>query len=171
MGKGALFWSGQRVMERWGIYTTELAAHIYRGLRALRMEGGQFHEVPPDEVNHFDADHMTDFIFDPEEITRFEKENGLTPIHGSESEGSRLSAKDAQELGRLREEKLKWDSSIVAAAHVGIFCATIGRPVVRREVDDEIYKVDPQIPKTTMDKLWKALPNKYKKGAGRPKKE
>ena len=36
---------------------------------------------------------------------------------------------------------------------------------------NKIMKIDPKIPNTTMDKIWKALPSKYKSGPGRPRNE
>ncbi|RLB12768.1 MAG: hypothetical protein DRG82_16685 [Deltaproteobacteria bacterium] len=171
MGKGNLFWSGQRVMERWSIYSTELAAHIYNGLPAFRMENGEFLQVSPEEVNYFDANHMTDFVFNPDDVIGFEKEHGITPIPDPELENAKLAAEDARELGFLRKEKAKWDISIEAAVQVAIFCSTLGRPVLKKEVTDEIWKINSTIPDTTIDKIWQALPQKYKKGPGRPRKE
>jgi len=169
MVKDKLIWSGKRIMERWGISSTELGSWIYNGLPAYQMIKGEFLQIPPEEINQFDEKHMTDFVFRPSDIESCEEEHDLLPLY--EQDESKLSANDAKELGKLREEKFKWDSSIVAAVQVGTFCASFGRPVVRREVDEVIMKIDAKIPNTTMDKIWKALPNKYKKGAGRPRNE
>lgn len=171
MSRGAQFWSGQRVMERWGIYPTELAVNIYNGLRAYWMAEGEFHRVLPEEVNRFDVDHMTDLVFNPEDVISFEKEHELRNVQDPESENAKLTPEDARELGFLRKEKSKWNASIVAAVRVAIFCSTLGRPVLRKEVMDEIWGIDGKIPESTIEKIWKALPEKYKKGAGRPRNE
>lgn len=171
MEKNGLAWSGKRLMERWGIYSTELGSYIYEGLPAYRMEGGKFHQVPPEEVNHFDADHMTDFVFNPEDVLNFEKEHGLIPIQDSKSDGDKLPPEDARELGQLRAQKERMDITIAAAVHVGIFCAEIGRPIVRREAQDFVNEFDMHVTDISIDKMWRALPEKYRKGPGRPRKE
>jgi len=165
------FWSGQRLLERWGIPPTELASFIYQGLPVYKMEKGEFHQINPEEVTQFDMDHMTDLLFKRTDIEDFEKTNELPTKDESDGKNIELTAKDARELGRLKNEQEKWYRSIEAAVQVGIFCANLGRTVVKREVVDEVIKMDRDIPDTTIDKMWKALPDKYRKGAGRPRKE
>ena len=171
MAKGTSFLSGQRLMERWGIYSTELAAHIYQGLPALQMKEGKFFQVPLEEINNFDADHMTDFVFDPDDVLTFEKEHGLTPINESESDDGKLSGDDARQFGMLKRQKLKLDASILAAVQIGIYCANADHRITRDEMGDMIYKIDNAIPKSTYELIWQALPDQMKKGPGRPKKE
>jgi len=164
-------WSGERVLKRWNASPTELAAHIYRGLPAYHLKEGQFYQVHPKELNHFDMEHMTDLLFIPSEIEAFEKENEeLIQRMQNEANGG-LKGKEAQELGRLRIEKEKWDASIVAALNIGLYCANLGHPITRAELADEVYKIDPKIPDTVIDKIWKAIPADKRKDAGRPKKE
>ena len=171
MTKDDLFWSGKRIFERWHVFSTELASYIYKGLPAYRMEKGELHQVIPEEIDHFDADHMTDLLFDPSDVESFENKHESLLKRSLGKNETRLAAVEARELGRLRDEKHKWDSSVSAAVKIGIYCANLGRPVVRKEVEDEVFKLHPQLPNTTIDKMWKALPEKYRKGAGRPKKE
>lgn len=171
MAKGTLFWSGQRVMERWGIYSTELAAHIYQGLPALHMKEGKFFQVPPEEIVNFDADHMTDLVFDPNNVLAFEKEHGLSPIKESELDDGKFSTEDARQFGMLKRQKRKLDASIVAAVQIGIYCANADNRITRDEMGDMIYKIDNDIPKSTSELIWQALPDQMKKGPGRPKKE
>ena len=171
MAKRTLFWSGQRVMERWGIDSTELAAHIYQGLPALHMKEGKFFQVPPEEVNNFDADHMTNFVFDPDAVLTFEKEHGLSAVEDSDLEKMKLPAKEARELGLLRTQKETMDISIGAAVQVGIFCAETDRPVIRKEIQDLVNNLDLKITDTSIDMMWNSIPQNYKKGPGRPKKE
>jgi hypothetical protein len=53
----------------------------------------------------------------------------------------------------------------------GVYFANLGHQIIRGDLQDFINKTDKKIPNTTIDKIWKALPDKYKKGAGRPRKE
>jgi hypothetical protein len=165
------FWSGQRILERWNVPPTELASFIYQGLPAYKMGKGEFYQIKPEEVTQFDMDYMTDLLFKRTDIEDFEKANELPTKDESDENNRELSAKDARDLGRLRNEQEKWHSSIAVAVEVGLFCANIGRPVVRKEVSDFVNDIDSAIPFTTIDKMWKALPDKYKKGAGRPRNE
>jgi len=165
------FWSGQRLLDRWNAPPTELASFIYQGLPAYKMEKGGFHQIKPEEVMQFDMDHMTDLLFMRTDIEDFEKANKLPTKDESDANNIELIAKDARELGRLKNEQEKWHSSIKAAVQVGIFCANMARAVVREEVDNLVNNIDEAIPFTTIDKMWKALPDKYRKGAGRPRKE
>ena len=161
-------------MERWGIYSTELAAHIYQGLPALQMKEGKFFQVPPEEVKNFDADHMTDFIFDPNDVLTFEKEHGLSPINESESDDGKLTAGDARQFGMLKRQKRKLDASIGAAVQIGIlsvYFVDSDHRITRDKMGDIIYKIDNDIPKSTYELIWQALPDQLKKGPGRPKKE
>jgi len=165
------FWSGQRLLERWNVPPTELALFIYQGLPAYKMEKGKILKMEPEEIHDFDFSHMTDLLFTRTDIEDFEKANELPTKDESDANNRELTAKDARELGRLKNEQEKWDRSIEAAVQVGLFCANIGRPVVRKEVNNLVNLMDIAIPFTTIDKMWKALPDKYKKGAGRPRKE
>jgi len=165
------FWSGQRLLDRWGIPPTELASFIYQGLPAYKMEKGEICKMEPKEIHDFDSSHMTDLLFMRTDIEDFEKVNELPAKDESDANNIKVTGKDGRELGRLRDEQRRWHSSIAASVHVGLFCASMGRPVVRKEVNDLVNNIDRAIPFTTIDKMWKALPDKYKKGAGRPRNE
>ena len=169
MAKDKPIWSGKRVMERWNSSPTELASFIYQGLPAFRMEKGKYIEVKPEEIQHYDDQHMTDLLFRPVDVEEFEKRPGFMEL--IVDRGAVLAAQEARELGELRKEKAKWDSSIAAAVQAGVHFANLDREIIRDELKDFIYKTDKTIPNTTIDKIWKALPDKYKKGAGRPRKE
>jgi hypothetical protein len=171
MAKGKLFFSGKRLMERWDIYSTELAARIYEGLPALHMKEGKFIHVPPEEVNNFDMNHMTDFVFDPDDVLTFEKEHGLSPIKEPESNGVEFTAEDARQFGMLKRQKHKLNASIVAAVQIGIYCADTDHRITRDEMGDLIYKIDSDISKSIYELIWQALPDQMKQGPGRPKKE
>ena len=160
-------WSGQRLMERWKMAPTELGSLIYQGLPAYRMSEGSFIQINPVEIENFGMPSMTDLVFKPRDVVRFEQE---WELESADQPRTALSAKEAQELGRLRKEKRKWDASIVAALKVGLFCAKTDKPILRRTVTDIAFGVDNRIPDTTIDNIWKAIPEEMKKAAGRPKK-
>jgi hypothetical protein len=86
---------------------------------------------------------------------------------------NRFTAQDARELGRLRTEKSKWDDSIKASVRIGIFCGELlekGIEIKRDELKDKIHELGLKLPNTTIDKIWKAIPEKYRKKAGAPQK-
>jgi hypothetical protein len=168
MEKDKPIWSGKRIMDRWGISSTELGSYIYNGLPAYQMVKGEFRRIPPEEINHFDEAHMTDFVFLPVDVEAFEKEYGPFPPH--EADESKLSAEEARELGRLRNEKHNWDRSIAIAIEVGRFCACHEGLIMKNEVFDHIFKIDKNIPNTTIEKIWKLIPPAFKKKAGSPRK-
>jgi hypothetical protein len=169
MAKDKPIWSGKRIMERWDSSPTELGSFIYQGLRAYRMEGGAFHLVKPEELNKFDSDRMTDLMFTPNDVETFENESELAKI--LKERVAALAEVEAHELTELRKQKAKWDSSIAAAVLAGVHFANLGRQIIRDELQDFINGMDSNIPNTTINEIWKALPDKYKKGPGRPKKE
>jgi len=163
------YWSGQRVMERWGIHPTELGAHIYQGLPAYLLEQGEIIEIKPQEISCFSADRVSELVFDPDEIIVYEEANELK--FNADDQKSGLSPEEARELGKLRMEKENWNRSIAAAVDVGIFCACHEGFILKKEITDHIYRFYSELPDTTIEKIWKAIPEVYKKKAGRPKKE
>jgi hypothetical protein len=167
------FWSGQRLLERWGIPPTELASFIYQGLPAykIKMDKGEIVKMEPAEIHGFDYNHMTDLLFMPTEIEEFEKVNDLPIKYEPEANNIEMMAKENRELGQLRREKNKWDNSIAAAVQVGVYCANLGRALMRREVVDFVNNIDNAIPLSAIEQMWKALPIKYRKGSGRPREE
>ena len=169
MSKEKPIWSGKRIMERWNSSPTELASFIYHGLPAFRMEKGSFIQVKPEEIQHYDENQMTDLLFRPLDIEEFEKQPGIIELMADR--GGHLSPQEARELGGLREEKKKWDASIQVAVQAGVHFANQGGTIIRNDLSDYIFAIDRNIPNTTIDKIWRALPGKYKKGSGRPRKE
>jgi hypothetical protein len=167
MAKDKPIWSGKRIMDRWNSSPTELASLICDGLRAFRIEKGERIGVKPEEIQHYDDQHMTDLLFRPVDVEEFEKRFGLMKV--LVDQGVALSAEDARELGQLREEKKKWDASIDVAVQTGIHCAKRDDVITRDQLTDFIVKIG-VLPDTTIDKIWKALPEKYRKASGRPKK-
>jgi hypothetical protein len=82
-----------------------------------------------------------------------------------------LTSSEHRDLGQLRTEKEKWDDSIRAAVVATQYCVSQGRAVTRHEIWDELIKhrLD-KIPDTTFEKIWKAIPQKYRHVGGRPRK-
>jgi hypothetical protein len=168
MAKDKPIWSGKRIMERWDSSPTELGSFIYQGLRAFRMEGGAFHQIRPEELNKFDSDSMTDLLFTPNDVQTFENESELAET--LKERVAALAEAEAHELTDLKKQKAKWNSSILAAVKAGIFCAESGGEIIRKDLEALIYKIDKDIPNQTINEIWEALPDKYRKGSGRPKK-
>jgi hypothetical protein len=76
-----------------------------------------------------------------------------------------LDGKERQELGRLRQEKDKWNESIKAAVHAALLCQN-GK-IKRDELKDKLHKF--HLPDTVIESIWKALREKgLTKKAGRP---
>ena len=81
-----------------------------------------------------------------------------------------MDVKGNRELGQLRREKEKWNSSIDVAVKIGIFCQQENRVFNRHEIEDEVFRIDKTLPHTTFERIWKAIPQQYKSKGGRPKK-
>ena len=77
-----------------------------------------------------------------------------------------LTAQECRELGTLRQQRDKWESSIKAGVHAALF--TKKGKIKRGDLKDELYKFD--LPDTTIEIIWKALRDEgLTMGAGRPK--
>ncbi|GAG37422.1 unnamed protein product, partial [marine sediment metagenome] len=51
-----------------------------------------------------------------------------------------------------------------------LFCSRQDRPVTRKQLHDELYRLKlDSIPDTTLDRIWKAIPEKFRNLGGRPK--
>jgi hypothetical protein len=75
----------------------------------------------------------------------------------------------------LRKEKIKWDDSIKAAVIATEFCCKQENPVTRLLLKDELakhgYGKPGKISDFVLEKIWKALPQKYRSTGGRPLKK
>lgn len=78
---------------------------------------------------------------------------------------------EAQELGRLRNEKENWDSSLKAAIAIGQWIGTLEYKLTRKTLKEFMQKEFPSIEGKTMDnRLWKSIPENVKNnGQGSPK--
>lgn len=89
----------------------------------------------------------------------------------SEVKAGPLDAKERRRLGQLRKEKEKWDESIRATAHAVLFCTDQEKPVTRGQLWDELSQAGyKKLADTTLEKIWKAIPGKYRHVGGRPRK-
>ncbi len=103
------------------------------------------------------------------DIKQFELENEhLFKFNANHGEAT-MDVKDKRELGQLRREKEKWNSSIDVAVKIGIFCQQENRVLNRHEIQDEVLRIDKNLPHTTFERIWKAIPQQYKSKGGRPK--
>ena len=82
-----------------------------------------------------------------------------------------LNAKEKRELGQLRREKEKWDSSINVAVKIGIFCQEQNKHLNRHEIWDQVIQHDKNLPDTAIEMIWKAISPKFRSKGGRPKKD
>ena len=103
---------------------------------------------------------------------------GATNGNGSENKQYKydingLTAKEKRELGSLRNEKMKFLRSIEVATAIGPivdeYVKTENRPITRKIFHDLLRDHSFfDIPFTTIDKIWKSLPEKCRHKGGRP---
>ena len=160
--------SGKQLEKKWNIDAVQIATLIEQGLPAYLNhepygidEAGDYIEI---------AAWINDILFKPSDIEFFESENQWLFNDSSEND-MKLSGKDARLLGQLKREKDNWDKSLAVAVQIGIFCAQEDREAKRDEIHDLAYKLDSNISKATVEKIWKAIPAKFRKSAGAPQKK
>lgn len=94
------------------------------------------------------------------------------PIKNITDSGGKVDPGSAAELGALRLEKIKWDKSIDAATKVGLLFYEQGlekqstKEAFMKEFVDHLE----DLPGSTIERIYKALPPGYKQLGGRPKK-
>ena len=107
---------------------------------------------------------VSNCTFNLPDVKQFEKEHKeLRP-----KKTKPLTPEEARELGQLRVEKEKWNKSIDAAVQLALFCSKQNSPVTRRQ-DELSLRLKLDIPNTTFEKIWKAIPNEMRNLGGRPK--
>jgi len=164
------WWSSERVMKRWNIDNVELVTLLDQGLPAFYREEANLHQIDKTFLTDFSPRYVEELFFNPTDIEIFEQGNTWLVSNYPDIDNTGLTAREKRELGMLRTEKNKWDSSIIAALHIGMYCSELDHPITHDELTDEVYKIDDKIPDTTIDKIWKAIPKELRKDAGRPKK-
>ncbi|RJP78614.1 MAG: hypothetical protein C4522_12625 [Desulfobacteraceae bacterium] len=97
----------------------------------------------------------------------------------SETDKNTDIGKKLQEYGRLKNEKKVWDLSINAAMEIGIYIGSQSKEkecfvLTRKGLNDKLNSVSKELgnlPNTRIDTIWKNIPEKFRKTAGKPKKE
>lgn len=188
--------TGRELKSRWGITpptlvywikTTDLKAHWPNDF--LPINDDTVSEYA-DLENYLDLEHerflrvrtpkykygrrwpgFDKLIYDKDIVVSIEKEHDIQPTQPSDDVND-LDGKERQELGRLRKAKEKWDDSIHAAVIATQFCIEQNDRVTKKLLWD---KLDQQkygkIPNTVFEKIWKAIPQKYRNIGGAPKKK
>lgn len=154
---------GEQLLKRWGI-SRLLFIQILEDDFPRYDEDFELVEYDCEFVGHFDLDR---YYLD--DIIRFEREHPEMFDFTQPDEASPMTAKEKREFGQLRREKGKWDASIGAAVQIGIWCHEQGKVLLRKEVWDKVYSIDPQIPDTTVEKIWNSIPQEYRHAGGWPK--
>jgi hypothetical protein len=136
---------------------------ILEGVREVEMEQAEmFNTASSHWIGHL--------LFHVKDIMEFEEQHPmLMANNGKAAQGQApsLDVKERQELGRLRLEKEKWETSIKAAVQAALLCQ--GGKIKRDQLKDKLYEFD--LPDTVIESIWKALREKgLTKGPGRPSK-
>lgn len=171
--------SAKRLMERWNLEPLELKQLPIRGYIEKYIgsywidQGIEDHifEMVEVHINSFDPDTLLRCQFKLSDVYALEENH--RELFGEEQ--AQLSGKESQELGRLKREKSKWDESIEASVQIGLYCkeqSEKGSKITRDMLVDKIVELGfGDLPNTTIEKIWKAIPEKYRKQVGRPRKK
>jgi len=164
MKKNDQWMYGEFVRNQWGfeertfttiVYDNKIPAYdIYNE----RLEADEAFHIHPDGLK-----------FRSEDIENFQLENEHLFKNKTDIREQIMDAKASQELGRLRREKEKWDSAIDVAVKIGLFCHEQNKKLKRKEVWDHVIHIDKNLPDTTIEKIWRAIPKQYRSQGGRPK--
>jgi hypothetical protein len=157
------------LMERWGINTLKLIELTRSG----NLPAFDSHLPKDNEYFEFKHGEHTDSrltqmgVFKMDDVERIENENP----DFLQKHPSKMTAEESREYGQLKIEKIKWDKSINAAVHATIFCIDQEKPVTRKQLRNHLSeKKLEDIPDTTFEKIWKAIPQEYRSAGGRPPK-
>ena len=173
MAKVDRWLSPKQVCNRWNLDKSALANLLEQGLPAFFLDNKEKFDIEQEKhegagsINF--AFYLELMVFKFSDIKSFEQENDW--LTGADDQ-MELSGKDARLLGQLKREKENWDNSLAVAVQVGIFCAQEEERMFKRnEIYDFAYSADNNISKATIEKIWKAIPVKFRKGAGAPQKK
>ena len=125
--------SGGTLMKRWGMDKYELLYQIQQGLKPLYLSDGEWFEV--EDISKIEPSYGPELLFRLQEIEKYEQENDWLL---SNDDTEKLTSNDARELGRLRKEKTKWDSSVDVAVQIGLYCAHLQERITRAQLQDKI---------------------------------
>lgn len=153
---------GELLLKRWDISERLLDSYVRDGLPA--------YDTDNERIDLHSIDRVQGYRFKVEDIEAFELQNEILFNHNKIFGDQLMDAKERRELGQLRREKEKWNSSIEAAVKIGMYCQEQDRVLTRAEVEDQMLKIDGTLPHTAFEIIWKAIPEKYKSKGGRPSK-
>ena len=156
---------GGMVRSRWCVDDRTFAAIIYDN------------KIPAYDIHHerLDAEEalhsfIEDQKFRKEDIENFEIENKDLFKNNADLAERIMDAKASRELGQLRREKEKWDASINVAVKIGVYCHEQNKELTRKEIWEYVIHIDKNLPDTTIEKIWKAIPEQFRSKGGRPQK-
>jgi hypothetical protein len=162
---------GELLMKRWNINRAALAQCFKDGLLAYGDEGRVVYEGGPDDTTMDWVDQYRYKISDVEEYEAANPHLFGAPISDMKMEQASMDVKEKRELGQLKREKEKWDSSIQASLLIGMFVQKKNQVLKRKDIKDQLYRIDSSLPDTAFEKIWKAIPSQYRHKGGRTKKE
>jgi hypothetical protein len=166
MGKNDQWMYGGIVRSLWGVDDRTLAAIVYDN--KIPAYDIHYERLDPEEALHT---FIEDQKFRSEDIEKFASENGHMLDIDNHYSKIVLNAKDKRELGQLRRQKEKWDASINVAVKIGVYCQEQNRILNRHEIWDQVIHIDKNLPETTIEKIWKAIPEQFRSKGGHPKKQ
>jgi hypothetical protein len=151
---------GEILLKRWDISERLLDSYVRDGLPAYDRDN--------ERIDMHSIDRVEGYRFKIKDIEEFELQNEILFRHNKNLGDQLMDAKERRELGQLRGEKEKWDSSIEIAMQIGMYCQEQNRELNRKEVEVQAFKIDKNLPYSTFEKIWKAIPKKFKSKGGRP---
>jgi hypothetical protein len=166
MKKNDQWMYGGIVRSLWGVDDRTLAAIVYDN--KIPAYDIHYERLDPEEALHT---FIEDQKFRSEDIEKFASENGHMLDIDKHYSKIVLNAKDKRELGQLRRQKEKWDASINVAVKIGVYCQEQNRILNRHEIWDQVIHIDKNLPDTTIEKIWKAIPEQFRSKGGHPKKQ
>ena len=143
MGKNDQWIYGESLRKQWDISDRLLESYVYDGLPAYDNENSR---INPDNIDRVDG-----YRFKLKDINDFEIQNEHLFKNNEKLQERIMDGKASQELGRLRGQKEKWDSSIEVAVKIGIFCHEQNKELTRKEIWDQVDHIN----KNLHDKLLK----------------
>ncbi len=169
LGRNQHFLTAKELMNRWGISELDLIAILSEYELRFQDSGDLTTYAYDDRMLKTKYIYMMAFaLIDVELYERRHPE--YKPQEDPELEP--LNGRESRELGQLRKEKLKWDESLKAAVHIGIFCSNKkDGSVTKAMVYDELNKYDSSLQESTIERIRNAIPDKCRKGSGRPPKD
>jgi hypothetical protein len=169
LGRNQNFLTAEELMNRWGISALDLIAILSE--EELQIWDSKNLTICAYDDRILNVNCVDTMAFELIDVKRYEEKHPeYKPQEDPKPEP--LDGKDRRKFGQLKREKLKWDESLKVAVHIGIFCSKKKeRTVKRKMVWDEVYSNFSLIEDATIERIWTAIPDKYRKGPGAPQKD